>query len=308
MSDTLAAILRGDPDWKALPADVPLPIRTVIAGCLTKDRRQRVADLSAALFVFDHRAHLASAAGSSPRVARVPLWRRAAVAATVIFVALAAGYAGWRLRPAPSRPVMRLAITMPEHEVFTPGPSAPLAISRDGTRMAYTASALCCAPSISSTRPPSSAWKVPGSQARESRSFRLTVSGSVSGRPGCSRRCRSAAARRSRYARSRRRRTRAGRPITRSSSAMVHAASFVYPATADRSSESSPSKTGSARAWPSASAGRSKVLFTLARTASWDEAEIVVQSLERRAPDHHHGGTDGQYLPTGHLVCGCATP
>ena len=48
--------------------------------------------------------------------------------------------------------------------------------------------------------------------------------------------------------------------------------------------------------------GRS-LLFTLAQTASWDEAQIVVQSLDSgtRQP-LIPGGTDGRYLPTGHLV------
>ena len=108
---------------------VPLPKRTGRAGGERKGRRPRVACSAAPFFVY-RRAPRGLRPARGQRVARVPLWRRAAVAATVIFVALAAGYAGWRLRPAPSRPVMRLAITMPEHEVFTPGPSAPLAISR----------------------------------------------------------------------------------------------------------------------------------------------------------------------------------
>ena len=35
----------------------------------------------------------------------------------------------------------------------------------------------------------------------------------------------------------------------------------------------------------------------------WDEAQIVVQSLDSGpAEDSHPGGTDGRYLPTGHLV------
>ena len=45
------------------------------------------------------------------------------------------------------------------------------------------------------------------------------------------------------------------------------------------------------------------VLFTLAQTASWDEAQIVVQSLDGGARQTLiTGGTDARYLPTGHLV------
>src|SRR3981081_2555885 len=43
VSDTLAAVLRGEPDWNALPANVPSAVRTLVQRCLVKDRRQRVA-------------------------------------------------------------------------------------------------------------------------------------------------------------------------------------------------------------------------------------------------------------------------
>jgi serine/threonine-protein kinase len=46
-----------------------------------------------------------------------------------------------------------------------------------------------------------------------------------------------------------------------------------------------------------------RLLFTLASTASWDESQIVVQSIDGR--DRKivvSGGADGRYLPSGHLV------
>jgi serine/threonine protein kinase len=36
-SDTIAAVLREDPDWAALPGSIPRPIRRLLARCLTKD-------------------------------------------------------------------------------------------------------------------------------------------------------------------------------------------------------------------------------------------------------------------------------
>ncbi len=41
VSDTLAAVLRGEPDWDALPATTPAPIGTLLRGCLEKDRKER---------------------------------------------------------------------------------------------------------------------------------------------------------------------------------------------------------------------------------------------------------------------------
>ena len=41
-SDTLAALLKVEPDWNALPAEVPPRIRRLLRRCLTKDRRERL--------------------------------------------------------------------------------------------------------------------------------------------------------------------------------------------------------------------------------------------------------------------------
>src|SRR6266849_5700862 len=51
VGDTLAAVLRGEPTWAALPAEVPPLIRTLVQRCLEKDRRERIGDVSTALFL-----------------------------------------------------------------------------------------------------------------------------------------------------------------------------------------------------------------------------------------------------------------
>src|SRR5437667_2009279 len=95
VSDTLAAILRGEPDWTLLPGDVHVSIRTLLAGCLAKDSRsrRRIADFSAVLFIIDRQDELVAASGAAMRAASpaafVPLWRRAIPAATVAVVAMA---------------------------------------------------------------------------------------------------------------------------------------------------------------------------------------------------------------------------
>src|SRR5689334_20879247 len=53
MSDTLASVLKIDPEWTRLPADLPPSLRTLIQRCLAKDRRQRVSDIAAARFVLN---------------------------------------------------------------------------------------------------------------------------------------------------------------------------------------------------------------------------------------------------------------
>src|SRR6187551_777164 len=71
MTDVLGAVVRLEPSWEALPSDVPAPVRTLLRQCLVKDRRRRVGDIAAALFVLDHQASLAPAGTVAPRSTRV---------------------------------------------------------------------------------------------------------------------------------------------------------------------------------------------------------------------------------------------
>ena len=50
ISDTMASVLRGDPDWTALPRDTPQVIQRLLRQCLQKDRRQRAPDIAIARF------------------------------------------------------------------------------------------------------------------------------------------------------------------------------------------------------------------------------------------------------------------
>src|SRR6185295_1634006 len=49
-SDTLAAILRSEPDWNVLPAVTPPSIKKLLHRCLEKDRAHRLADMADARF------------------------------------------------------------------------------------------------------------------------------------------------------------------------------------------------------------------------------------------------------------------
>src|SRR4029453_6039011 len=46
VSDTLAAVLRGEPDWSILPRHTPGPIRRLIRHCLAKEAKGRIGDAS----------------------------------------------------------------------------------------------------------------------------------------------------------------------------------------------------------------------------------------------------------------------
>ena len=54
LTDVIAAVVRGEPDWTALPSDVPAHVRTLIKGCLEKDRKARLGDIAVVRYLLDH--------------------------------------------------------------------------------------------------------------------------------------------------------------------------------------------------------------------------------------------------------------
>src|SRR4029077_14772396 len=46
VAESLASVIKGEPDWSALPASTPASIRRLLRRCLNKDRRLRIGDTS----------------------------------------------------------------------------------------------------------------------------------------------------------------------------------------------------------------------------------------------------------------------
>jgi serine/threonine-protein kinase len=142
VSDTLASILKTDPDWRALPANVPPAIRLLIERSLVKDRRRRVGDMSTALFLMDEAAGLAaslplSSTQAAPR--RGAGWLVAGAAVCLVAGATLATL-GWQTSGRPAPPVVqRVSLALPADRAvdFFWFPNQSLAISPDGTEVAY---------------------------------------------------------------------------------------------------------------------------------------------------------------------------
>jgi len=129
-ADCAAAILGGDPDWNALAPLASPSIVRLIKRCLEKDARQRLADIGDA-----RRALEAALAGGSAK-RRVPALTYAASLAGV----LAAGALGAvAVRQLTLRPV-RAEIGLANDEFIPSTHSSELAISGDGTLIAYASS------------------------------------------------------------------------------------------------------------------------------------------------------------------------
>ena len=143
MTDVLGAVVRLEPHWEALPSDVPAPVKTLLRQCLVKDRRRRVGDVAAVLFVLDHEAQPTPTATVATRSNRFP-WMVAALATTAL---IATAFVAWRMaRPGtPATELVQFTIASPENASFGGPPgggtglNAQLAVSPDGRNIVFVA-------------------------------------------------------------------------------------------------------------------------------------------------------------------------
>ena len=143
VSLTLAAVMKSDPDLKALPADVPSTVRECLKRVLQKDPRRQLRDIGDARLVLEEAFE--SPAGSTitadTRPAARSLWRVTApsLAAAVVTSAVM-GLAGWNARPAEVMPVTRFEHVLPGNTQFRV--STRRSVSEawpDGKRFVYNA-------------------------------------------------------------------------------------------------------------------------------------------------------------------------
>ena len=138
VSDTLAAVLRAEPELDALPADVSAAMRTALARCLEKDLKRRVRDIGdvklAMEGAFETRAPPLTEAPTKPRVG----WPT--VGAALLSAALA-GIAVWSVRPEAPRPLARFVVSSPAEAPINQPLDVAVAITADGTRIVYPTTA-----------------------------------------------------------------------------------------------------------------------------------------------------------------------
>jgi serine/threonine protein kinase len=112
-TDIIAAIVREEPAWDALPRETPATVRRLLRRCLEKDPRQRWRDIGDARIELE--APVAADEPSAPAPAMVPRTAWSWVAAAV-FALTTLALAGLQLlKPAsPDRPVVRFMVPPPE--------------------------------------------------------------------------------------------------------------------------------------------------------------------------------------------------
>ncbi len=139
----MASVIKSDPAWHALPADLPARVRTVLRGCLQKDPKQRIRDIGDVRLALDAPFAAGMDAASSAGVSSTPGFRRQALpwVAGLMAGGVIAGVASWTVlrdgtgsQPAP---VTRFSIVLPDGELLPGATGTLVAVSPDGETLIY---------------------------------------------------------------------------------------------------------------------------------------------------------------------------
>ena len=304
VSMTLSKVLQREPDFDVLPAVVPSHVRQTLRLCLRKPLKERVPDIGAVRLALEGAFETGgSQATESVAMTQPAVWRRPVPVA--LLTAMVIGLAMWALmRPAqePPVPVTRFPIPLAAGDAFFNAVRV-LALSPTGTHVAYTVlTGLVLRPLDQlETQPiPGTLGAVDPFFSPDGQQIGFWADGqlkrvSVSG----------------------------GAPVAVAEAATTWGASWgaddmiLYgqgeegiwrvPGTGGAPERVIPVEDGEFAHGPQLLPGGEWVLFTWrpAGVTSWDQAQIVVQSL---ATNERvvliDGGRDARYLPTGHLVYG----
>ena len=133
VSETLAAVLRGEPPWDQLPAETPAHIKNLLHRCLQKDASRRLRDIGdATLDASDSATPSSEIPGRRGRSWRALIpW---SVAALLLVVSAYLWYAGRGKQPVDQKPIIS-SILPPENSVgcFRDG----VVLSPDGSKLAF---------------------------------------------------------------------------------------------------------------------------------------------------------------------------
>src|SRR5688572_24928610 len=147
VSDVLASVLKMEPEWSALPADLPGPVRRLLRRCLEKDPKKRLRDVGEGMLQLEDglatgstsslthllpQGMMPAAGESAATLASTPpkpLWRSAIPIAAAVALTAGAAFAisAW-MAPSPSAPPPPIRF---QHEVPAASPMLASADNHD---------------------------------------------------------------------------------------------------------------------------------------------------------------------------------
>jgi serine/threonine protein kinase/Tol biopolymer transport system component len=141
IADTLASVLKAEPDWIALPAVTQPPIRTLIRRCLQRDLKRRLPHIGLARLEIEESSSGGPPPPESVQATPTPLWHRAIpLLGTIVLATILTSAVWWIFWPRAAEPaVTRFPIVLPadQPQLLVSGGFQTIAISPDGSRVVY---------------------------------------------------------------------------------------------------------------------------------------------------------------------------
>ena len=121
VTDILAKILEGEPDWARLPAGTPPVLRSLLRRCLQKDRNKRQHDMSdVRIEIEEATVSLGEKEQFLPDKPRSSKWRIPLIGISIAVGAILGGLAIWKLKPVSvPRQVVRFPLALPADQQFS---------------------------------------------------------------------------------------------------------------------------------------------------------------------------------------------
>jgi Tol biopolymer transport system component len=137
VTETLAAVVKTEPDWNRLPPSTPAKVRDLLRRCLQKDKTLRLRDAGDARIEIQEALAAPKDANAirpaSAAKSKLP-W---AVAGAAIIIAAVALLGWWRATRPIERPLVRLDVDLGPNVSLGAPYGADAIISPDGTRLVY---------------------------------------------------------------------------------------------------------------------------------------------------------------------------
>jgi len=309
VSEILASVIKGTTNLDLLPANLHPAVRRVIQRCLEKDLKKRFRDIGDVRYELAEILADASGALVDPRMQSLrsdSKWKRSWIAASLIGLVVA-GLAGWTLKrvsPPFAGQVHRFYYDLPEGQVFRDNAKRLVAVSRDGSRFVYNATNGLYLRSMDSPE----AKLIPGTDQVSVQPFFSPDGDWIAFFSGTDHQL---------------------KKIPLNGGAAVLLCSSYAPSGASWSTDNTIVYGQPDGIWrvssgggkpdriveieqgeevdsPQLLAGGDWILFTSTKATGpnrWEEADIVAASLKSRQRKLvWRGGSDAQYVPTGHLV------
>ena len=308
VSHILADVLRAEPDWNSLPARLHPRLRILLERCLDKEAKDRLSGISDARVdiqrvLADPSGVLVQPTGDAVQAPPRPIlpW----VLATFVVATLVAVIATWNLKPTePQSVAARFYHELPDGQVFTRDQASLVAVSPDGSQIVYVANQQLYLRNLEEME----ARPIQGTDEDPANPF-FSPGGDWVGYFSVS------------DLQLKKIATIGGASVTLSDADRAFGASWgsddtiVYGQLEGIMRVSAnggfpelvvPTEAPEQAHGPQMLPGGEWVLFTLTSatgTTRWDQAQIVVQSMESgERKILWEGGSDARYVPTGHLV------